>query len=59
MVEWRIRVRGKQRQPVDMALVVRAVIMLGKQLERERREAVQQRAQPSEGSTPPQPEASA
>jgi hypothetical protein len=38
MSEWRVRVTGKQRKDVDTALVIQAVIALGKQLERERRE---------------------
>jgi hypothetical protein len=40
MSEWRVRVTGKQRKDVDTALVIQAVIALGKQLERERREQV-------------------
>jgi len=30
--QWRIRVRGKQREPVNVDLVVQAVIALGRQL---------------------------
>ena len=38
MSEWRVRVTGKQRKDVDAALLVQAIIALGKQLERARRE---------------------
>ena len=59
MVEWRIRVRGKQRQPVDLALVVRAIIMMGKQLERERHADIGQEPEqsPTEGAAASSPEA--
>jgi hypothetical protein len=58
MVEWRVRIRGKQREPVDTALVIRAIIMLGKQMERERREADRRGARPTEDTMPEQSEAS-
>ena len=37
MVEWRIRIRGKQRTDIDAALLIQAVIALGKQFAREAR----------------------
>lgn len=30
--QWRIRVRGKQREPINIDLVVQAIIALGRQL---------------------------
>jgi hypothetical protein len=36
--QWRIRVRGKQRQKVSIDLLVAAVIAFGEQLAAERRE---------------------
>lgn len=38
MSEWRVRVTGKRRKDIYTALVIQAIIALGKQLERERRE---------------------
>jgi hypothetical protein len=32
MGQWQIRVKGKQREPVNLELVVQAVIALGRQL---------------------------
>ncbi len=41
--EWRIRVTGKQRQNLDVALLVQAVMALAEQFaEDERKQAVQQ-----------------
>jgi hypothetical protein len=49
--QWRIRVRGKQREQINADLLVAAVIALGEQLaaeEREREEsAVESRTTPS------------
>lgn len=34
--QWRIRIRGQQRKAIDVALVVQAVIALGRQLDAEK-----------------------
>jgi hypothetical protein len=39
--QWRLRVRGKQRKPVDAKLLIAAVIALGEQLQAEQRERKQ------------------
>jgi hypothetical protein len=37
MQQWRVRIKGKHRQEVDIALLMQAVIALGKQLQTEAR----------------------
>ena len=46
--QWRINVKGKQRQDVDIDLLIQAVIALGHQLREE------QRNQPAITDTPPE-----
>ena len=38
MQQWRIRIRGTPRKEVDRALLIQAVIALGKQLQQEAHE---------------------
>jgi len=35
-MEWRIRVRGKQRSDLDITLVIRALIMIARSIERDK-----------------------
>lgn len=37
-MEWRVRVRGKQRPDIDVALVIRALIMIARSMDREQQE---------------------
>ena len=56
MVEWRIRIRGKQRKDIDAALLIQAVIALGKQFAREARlrgEQAEATASGTAGASPP------
>jgi hypothetical protein len=39
MQQWRVRIKGKPHQEVDTALLMQAVIALGKQLQTEARTA--------------------
>lgn len=47
--QWRMHIRGKQREPVNIDLVIQAIIALGEQFaaeERECDEAIEGRATP-------------
>ena len=46
--QWRIRITGKPRKEPDIALLVQAILALGRQMEREaaERQAVQQEQPP-------------
>lgn len=56
MGAWRIRIRGKQRQEIDLNLLVQAVIALGYQLAEEARQQAEQDSQLPAATTPPVPE---
>jgi hypothetical protein len=52
--QWRIRISGKQREPVDRDLLVQAVIALGRQLRDEEHSSA--RSAREEGCTTTDPE---
>ena len=54
--QWRLRVKGNQRQEVDVNLLVAAVIAFGEQLQAEERERETQSAAEGRATPPCRPE---
>lgn len=49
MQQWRVRIKGKHRQEVDIALLMQAVIALGKQLQAEAQEVEEEASETNGG----------
>lgn len=46
MTQWRIRIQGKRREQANIELLIQAVLILGRQLAEEQRQAEAQAEQP-------------